>query len=139
MSETMVYLAHHGVKGMHWGVRRYQNPDGTLTNAGRKKYSKKAHKAELKGKVHEGKAAEYERLGPSMKYWGGVSNGATLFFVASLAGASAPVAGAALGAGYVAGKAFTAKMYKDAKKHELKIANRKYEEAAKYRKLLENG
>lgn len=29
------YLAHHGVKGMKWGVRRYQNPDGSFTKAGR--------------------------------------------------------------------------------------------------------
>lgn len=32
------YLAHYGVKGMKWGVRRYQRKDGTLTAKGRKRY-----------------------------------------------------------------------------------------------------
>ena len=31
-------LAHYGVLGMKWGVRRYQNSDGSLTNAGKKRY-----------------------------------------------------------------------------------------------------
>lgn len=33
-------LFHYGIKGMKWGVRRYQNTDGTLTAAGKKRRSK---------------------------------------------------------------------------------------------------
>lgn len=32
------YMEHSGIKGMHWGIRRYQNPDGSLTPAGRSRY-----------------------------------------------------------------------------------------------------
>lgn len=45
-------LYHHGIKGMHWGVRRYQNSDGTLTNAGKRR--------ELRDQARADKAARKE-------------------------------------------------------------------------------
>ena len=35
------YLAHHGIMGMKWGVRRYQNKDGTYTAKGKKRRNEK--------------------------------------------------------------------------------------------------
>lgn len=50
-------LYHHGIKGQKWGIRRFQNPDGSLTPAGMKRYgrldskindnTRKAFKAEI--------------------------------------------------------------------------------------------
>ena len=38
------YICHHGIKGQKWGVRRYQNENGSLTSAGKKRYSSFATK-----------------------------------------------------------------------------------------------
>ena len=38
MSNELV--CHSGVKGMRWGIRRYQNKDGTLTDTGKKRYDR---------------------------------------------------------------------------------------------------
>lgn len=46
------YLAHHGVKGQKWGVRRYQNTDGTLTAEGK---AKKARSESVKSKRSDSK------------------------------------------------------------------------------------
>ena len=46
-------LRHHGVKGMRWGVRRYQNKDGSLTPAGKKRYGDNPDDAETQAKTHK--------------------------------------------------------------------------------------
>jgi len=38
------YLSHHGILGQRWGVRRFQNADGTLTDAGKKRAIKQDRK-----------------------------------------------------------------------------------------------
>lgn len=47
-------LAHYGILGMKWGVRRYQNGDGSYTEAGKKRYSKKEKTTRGKKKLSTG-------------------------------------------------------------------------------------
>lgn len=53
-------LYHWGVKGQKWGVRRYQNKDGSLTPAGQKKYNKKKKLVDDEINFQKKKIAEYE-------------------------------------------------------------------------------
>ena len=50
-------LYHHGIKGQRWGIRRYQNKDGSLTPAG-----KKRQREEVKQERKRLEKAEYDRL-----------------------------------------------------------------------------
>ena len=51
-------LYHHGIKGQRWGVRRYQNKDGTLTPAGRKRQAKFANRHEDYNVAHDKKSVK---------------------------------------------------------------------------------
>ena len=56
-------LYHHGVKGMKWGVRRYQNADGSLNAAGKKHYQKKADRSAARSRAYASVSNKYNRFG----------------------------------------------------------------------------
>lgn len=60
------YLEHHGVQGQKWGVRRYQNPDGSLTTEGKKRYKSIAGR----GKTYVGKGQPLYRAQTTTEHEG---------------------------------------------------------------------
>ena len=61
------YLKHYGVLGMKWGVRRYQNKDGSLTPKGKAKAQKKQEKKDFKEDV-KAYTKSKDSLKPSLEY-----------------------------------------------------------------------
>lgn len=61
------YLCHHGVTGQKWGVRRYQNKDGSLTPEGRKRLFGAGHRHRKsfskKYEAFKNAQAEYKKSG----------------------------------------------------------------------------
>ena len=58
-------LYHHGILGQKWGIRRYQNPDGTLTEEGKIRYRKFNDAAIAKNKLVE----DYQPIKSTIKNW----------------------------------------------------------------------
>lgn len=55
-------LVHYGIKGMKWGVRRYQNKDGSLTSAGKTRERTKNEKRERSERSKNRRTASLEEL-----------------------------------------------------------------------------
>lgn len=60
-------LYHWGVRGMRWGVRRYQNKDGSLTKAGQRRYNKEVARLKEEERIIKNKERTQTKLGKLSK------------------------------------------------------------------------
>ena len=66
MIECSPDLYHHGIKGQKWGVRRFQNEDGSLTGAGERRYNSGSFRGSLnraKAKIYSVNEKHYAKRG----------------------------------------------------------------------------
>lgn len=90
------YLEHHGIKGQRWGVRRFQNADGSLTDKGRKHYQKKLALEERKLTAANAARGQYERVRTPMSVGMGILGAVAGAMVGVPAGPAGIAAGAAI-------------------------------------------
>lgn len=58
------FIAHHGIKGQKWGIRRYQNEDGSYTEEGKRRYGIYNYDKENRSKLY----SETGRLGSARRF-----------------------------------------------------------------------
>lgn len=66
-------LAHHGIKGQKWGVRRFQNADGSLTDAGRKHYGVKGERKSSENGLTDSQKEILKKVGKAALIAGSVA------------------------------------------------------------------
>ena len=72
--EYQNYLAHFGIKGQKWGIRRFQNADGTLTAEGRARYLGSDGRLSDKGRREIGKHPEKVAGNDLLQQWARYAN-----------------------------------------------------------------
>ena len=130
-------LAHHGIKGQRWGVRRFQNEDGSLTDKGRKHYEKKIEKLKRKQVSSDAIRGTLERQHP-FAVTGSAIAGAIVsgMSIAATGGASvaAIAAGSAISAAVSAG--LTHATYSVSEAWEGRGTRMRSKKIAKYENML---